>query len=338
MKMEYRNLGISGVKVSRLCLGTLMFGGPTTEAESMQMVHRACDLGINFFDTADRYNDGEAERVLGRAISDRRDRIVLATKGGLAVGPGPNDVGASRAHLMRAVEESLRRLGTEYIDLYYLHVADATTPIEETLGTFDTLIRQGKIRYAGVSNFRAWELCGALCAIERYGFERISCLQPLYNLVNRDAEVELLPLCHLYGIGVVPYSPLARGVLSGKYRPGMSPPEGSRAARGNVRMEQTELREESFIVAEKLRPLAEAHDAPLTQFCLAWMLANPLVTAIILGPRTMEQLEDNVGCLAIEITPEDESAVDALVPPGEHTGKGFNDPLFPVMGRPVKKK
>ena len=336
MSMEYRNLGVAGVKVSRLCLGTLMFGGPAPEAESVRMVHRACDEGINFFDTADRYNDGESERVLGRAIADRRDRVVVATKGGLVVGPGPNDGGGGRVHLMHAVENSLRRLGTDYIDLYYLHVADATTPIEETLRTFDLLVHQGKIRYVGISNFRAWELCGALCAVERYGFERIACLQPLYNLVNRDAEVELLPLCGTQGIGVVPYSPMARGVLSGKYTPGTAYPEGSRAARGNVRMEQTELREESFAVAQKLLPLAEAQTASLAQFSLAWVLANPLITAIILGPRTMEQFEDNLGCLSVEIGPEDEAEVDALVPPGEHTGKGFNDPLFPVMGRPVK--
>lgn len=335
--MNYRNLGVAGVKVSPLCLGTMMFGGPTDETTSIRIMHKANDLGINFLDTANIYNDGESERVVGKAIADRRDQIILATKGRLKVGDGPNDVGASRVHLIREVENSLRRLDTDYMDLYYLHTPDPTTPIEETWRTLDTLIQQGKIRYIGVSNFRAWELCGLLCTIERLHLERVTCLQPLYNLVNRDAEVELFPLCRDQGIGVVSYSPLARGVLAGKYKAAQPPPEGSRAARGNKRLLETEMREESYEVAERLRPLAAAHGATLTQFCLAWCLANPLLTAPITGPRTMEQFDDNVGCLNCTITPEDEAAVDALVPPGEHTGWGFNDPLFPVTGRPVRR-
>ena len=335
--MEYRNLGTAGVKVSPLCLGTMMFGGPTDEATSIRIMHKANDLGINFFDTANIYNAGESERVVGKAIADRRDQIILATKGRLKVGDGPNDVGASRVYLIREVENSLRRLGTDYIDLYYLHTADPTTPIEETWRTLDTLVHQGKIRYIGVSNFRAWELYRILCTIERLHLERVACLQPLYNLVNRDVEVELFPLCKDQGLGVVSYSPLARGVLSGKYKAGQPPPEGSRAARGNKRLLETEMREESYEVAERLRPIAAAHGVTLTQFALAWCLANPLLTAIIIGPRTMEQFDDNVGCLSCTITPEDETAVDELVPPGEHTGRGFNDPLFPVVGRPVRK-
>ena len=331
--MEYRNLGTAGVKVSPLCLGTMMFGGPADETASIRMMHKANDLGINFFDTANIYNAGESERVVGKAISDRRDRIVLATKGGIRVGEGPNDVGASRVHLMREVEHSLRRLGTEYLDLYYLHKPDPTTPIEETWRTLDTLVQQGKIRYIGVSNFRAWQLCELLCAVERLQLERITVLQPLYNLVNRDAEVELFPLSKKQGIGVVSYSPLARGVLSGKYKAGQALPEGSRASRGNKRLLETEMREESYEVAERLRPIASAHGVTLTQFALAWCLANPLLTAVIIGPRTMAQLDDNMGCLNCRITPEDEAAVDSLVPPGEHTGRGFNDPLFPITGR-----
>jgi len=331
--MEYRNLGAAGVKVSPLCLGTMMFGGPTDEAASIRMMHKANDLGINFFDTANVYNAGESERVVGKAISDRRDRIVLATKGGIRVGDGPNDAGAGRVHLMREVENSLRRLGTDTIDLYYLHKPDPTTPIEETWRTLDTLVQQGKIRYIGVSNFRAWQLCDLLCTIERLQLERITVLQPLYNLVNRDAEVELLPLCRDQGMGVVSYSPLARGVLSGKYKAGQPLPQGSRAARGNKRLLETEMREESYEVAERLRPIASARGVTLTQFSLAWCLANPLLTAVIIGPRTMAQLDDNMGCLSCRITPEDEAAVDSLVSPGEHTGRGFNDPLFPVTGR-----
>ncbi|MFH1008635.1 MAG: aldo/keto reductase [Candidatus Latescibacterota bacterium] len=333
LAMEYRNLGTAGIKVSPLCLGTMMFGGPTDEATSIRMMHHAYDLGINFFDTANVYNAGESERVVGKAISDRRDRVVLATKGGIPVGEGPNEGGASRVHLMRAVEDSLRRLGTDVIDLYYLHKPDPKTPIEETWRALDSLVQQGKIRYIGVSNFRAWELCGLLTVIERHHLERITCLQPLYNLVNRDAEEELLPLCRNEGIGVVSYSPLARGVLSGKYRAGQPYPEESRAARGNTRIFEAEMREESFQVADRLRPIAASHGATLTQFALSWCLANRLLTAVIIGPRTMAQLDDNMGCLNCQITPEDEAAVDFLVPPGEHTGRGFNDPVFPIAGR-----
>ncbi len=340
--MEYRNLGVAGVKVSRLCLGTMMFGGPTNEAESIRIMHRAHDLGINFFDTANVYNDGGSERVVGKAIADRRGQIVLATKGRLPSrspsGPGgPNDQGASRIHLLREVEQSLKRLDTDCIDLYYIHSPDRTTPIEETLRTLDRLVQQGKVRYIGLSNYRTWQLCQALRAGDRLGTEPIAALQPLYNIVNRDIEVDLLPLCREAGIGVVSYSPLARGVLTAKYRPGEPYPEGSRAARGNKRMEEAEIREESFVIAQKLRALAEARGVTVTQFALAWCLANPLLTSAILGPRTMEQFDDNIGCLKARITPEDEAAVDALVPPGEHSGKGFRDPSFPVEGRPVKK-
>ena len=340
--MEYRNLGVAGVKVSRLCLGTMMFGGPTNEAESIRIMHKACDLGINFFDTANVYNDGGSERVVGKAIADRRDQIVLATKGRLPSrspsGPGgPNDQGASRVHLLREVEQSLKRLGTDTIDLYYIHSPDRTTPIEETLRTLDRLVQQGKVRHIGLSIYRAWQLCQALRAGDRLGAEPIAALQPLYNIVNRDIEVDLLPLCREAGIGVVSYSPLARGVLTAKYKPGEPYPEESRAARGNRRMEEAEIREESFVIAQQLKTLAESKGVTVTQFALAWCIANPLLTSAIVGPRTMEQFDDNIGCLKVQITPEDEAAVDALVPPGEHSGKGFRDPSFPVEGRPVKK-
>lgn len=332
--MGYRTLAGTGLRVSPLCLGTMMFGGPTDEADSLHMIDRALDAGVNFLDTANTYNHGESERVVGKAIAARRERVVVATKGRLAMGESPNDQGASRLHLLRAAEESLRRLGTDYIDLYYVHAPDYDTPIEETLRVLDDVVRQGKVRYIGCSNFRAWRLCEALWTSDRRNLERFACVQPLYNIVNRDAEVELFPLCREHRIGVVPYSPLARGVLTGKYRPGKPPPEGSRAARGNRRIHQTELREESYEVAGRLHPRAEAHGVTLSQFALAWCLANPIVTSAIIGPRTMEQLEDNLGALDCRLTPDDEAAVDALVPPGEHTGKGYNDPSFPVTGRP----
>ena len=331
--MDYRNLGRNGVKVSPLCLGAMMFGTPTDETDSIRIIDRALEAGINFIDTANVYNAGESERIVGRAIRDKRHQVILATKGRGPMGEGPNDQGAGRAHILRSVDESLSRMGTDYIDLYYIHTPDYDAPAEETLGALDDCVRTGKIRYIACSNYYAWQVCEALWVSREKRYASFAAVQPLYNIVNRDAELELFPLCRKYGIGVVSYSPLARGVLSGKYAPGQPPPSGSRADRGDRRIQQTELRDESFTVAQSLQPLADAHGVPLTQFALAWALANPVLTSVIVGPRTLEQLEDNLGALDVQITAEDEAAVDALVPPGEHTGKGYNDPQYPVRGR-----
>jgi aryl-alcohol dehydrogenase-like predicted oxidoreductase len=333
--MEYRNLGRAGLKVSPLCLGTMMFGGPTDERDSVRIIHRALEAGINFLDTANVYNGGESERIVGRAVRDRRDQVVLATKVRGGMGDGPNDAGASRRAILREVDASLQRLGTEWIDLYYLHSPDYSTPLEESLGALDDCVRAGKVSYIACSNFYAWQVCEGLWWSDRRSWAAFACVQPLYNVLNRDVEVELLPFCQKHGLGVVPYSPLARGVLSGKYVPGGEPPEGSRAARGDRRIRQTEWREESLEVAQALRPLAEARGKTLTQWALAWLLANPNVTSAIIGPRTLEQLEDNLGAVGWRLTPEEEAAVDRLVPPGEHTGKGYNDPSYPVRGRPA---
>ena len=331
--MEYKTLGRAGVKVSPLCLGTMMFGGPTNEKDSICIIHRALDAGINFMDTANVYNDGESERVIGKAVRSNREKWVIATKVHGSMGDDVNQSGSHRVNIMSAVEASLKRLGTDYIDVYYLHRWDASTRIAESLRALDDCVRLGKVRYIACSNFEAWRVCEALWTSEKLGLEEFVCVQPLYNIVNRDAEVELLPFCEKYGVGVVPYSPLARGVLSGKYLVGQEPPKGSRAARKDRRILQTELREESYEVARQLKPLADAHDKTLTQFALAWVLANPLITSAIIGPRTMEQLEDNLGCLDCTLSAEDEAAIAALVPPGEHTGKGYNDPAYPVLGR-----
>ncbi|MDE0089230.1 MAG: aldo/keto reductase [Candidatus Poribacteria bacterium] len=331
--MEYKTLGRAGVKVSSLCLGTMMFGGPTNEKDSIRIIHRAMDAGINFLDTANVYNAGESERVIGKAISENREKWVIATKVHGSMGDDVNESGSHRFHIMSAVEASLKRLGTDHIDVYYLHRWDSSTRIAESLRALDDCVRQGKVRYIACSNFEAWRVCEALWTSKQQGLEEFVCVQPLYNIVNRDIEVELLPFCQKYGVGVVPYSPLARDVLSGKYLPGKEPPKGSRAARQDRRILQTELREESFEVAQELMPLAEAHGKTLTQFALAWVLANPTITSVIIGPRTMEQLEDNLGCLDCTITADDEAAINALVPPGEHTGKGYNDPAYPVLGR-----
>lgn len=331
--MQYRSLGSAGVKVSPICLGTMMFGGQTDETESTRIMHKALDQGINFFDTANMYNAGASEEVIGRAIADRRDRVVLATKGRAATGTGPNDTGTSRLHLMRSLESSLKRLKTDCVDLYYVHLPDYTTPIEETLRALDDMVHSGKVHYLGCSNFRAWRIMESLWTSQRLNLHRFVCLQPLYNIVNRDIEVEVLPTCREYGLGVVSYSPLARGILSGKYKAGQPYPEGSRAARNDKRMKEAELRDESFQIAEQIDAHCGKKGVSISRFSLAWCLANPNLTSVIIGPRTMEQFDDNVQCLDVTITPADEAFVDSLIPPGEHSGKGFQDPQYPVTGR-----
>jgi aryl-alcohol dehydrogenase-like predicted oxidoreductase len=333
--MHYNNLGRSGLKVSRLCLGAMMFGGPADEADSIRMIDRALDAGINFIDSADVYTGGESERIVGRALQGRRDQVVLATKGRGPTGDGPNDQGASRAHIFQAVDASLTRMGTDYIDLYYIHSPDDTTPAEETMGALNDLVRAGKLRYIACSNYYAWQVAEAEWLARQNHWATMTAVQPLYNMVNRDPEVELLPFCEEYGMGVVTYSPLARGVLAGKYRAGEAPPADSRAARGDARIHQTEYRDESFQIVESIKPLAEAHGTTLTRFALAWVMANKIVSSVIIGPRVMDQLDDNLQALDVTVTAEDEAAIDALIPPGEHTGKGYNDPNYPAQGRVV---
>jgi aryl-alcohol dehydrogenase-like predicted oxidoreductase len=335
--MDYRKLGSTGVKVSPLCLGTMMFGGPTDEQESIRIIHRAIDDGINFVDTANMYVKGESERIVGKSIRDRRDRVVLATKVRVPVGSGPNDAGCSRYHILREVENSLRRLGLDHIDVYYLHQYDYETPLEESLQALDDLVRHGKVRYVACSNYYSYQVLEGLWISDRRNLEKFACVQPLYNIVNRDPEVELFPMCQAFGVGVVAYSPLGRGVLTGKYRLGEGFPEGSRAARKDKRIQETELRDESFVVAQKLAAVAERKQVSLAQFALAWVIANPVVTSAIIGPRTMEQYEDNRKAIECTVTPEDEVLVDELVPPGEHTGKGYHDPNYPVRGRIVRR-
>lgn len=333
--MQYRNLGRAGVKVSPLCLGTMMFGNQTDEADSIRIMHKALDLSINFFDTADMYARGQSEVLVGKALAGRRDQVVLATKGRQPMGEGPNQSGASRVHLMRALDASLKRLAMDYVDIYYVHTPDYDTPIEETLRAVDDMVRSGKVRYIACSNFRAWRVCEALWTSDKLNLHRFACVQPLYNIVNRDIEVELLPLCKEHGLGVVCYSPLARGILSGKYKPGEPYPEGSRAARNDARMKQAELRDASLEIARQIETRCRARGVTPTHFALAWCLANPIITSVILGPRTMEQFDDNFGCLEVSISAEDEAFIASLVPPGEHSGKGFQDTQYPVTGRGI---
>lgn len=332
--MEYVRLGKSGVKVSRLCLGTMMFGGATDEPDSIRIIHRALDEGINFVDTANVYNKGESEKIVGKALKGRRDQVVLVTKVHGPMGDGPNDQSTSRYHIMNEVENSLKRLQTDHIDVYILHKPDDTVPMEESLRALDDLVRQGKVRYIGCSNYYAYQVSRGLWISDAQNLEAFTCAQPLYNIVNRDPEVELFPVCREHGLGVMIYSPLARGVLAGKYLPGAEAPPDSRVGRGDQRIRNTELRDESLEVAQKVKPLADRHGKTMTQFCLNWVTANPIVTAAIVGPRTMEHLEDNLGCLGWDIDDEALDEIDRLVPPGEHTGWGFNDPMYPVTGRP----
>jgi aryl-alcohol dehydrogenase-like predicted oxidoreductase len=334
--MDYRKLGRSGVKVSPLCLGTMMFGDQTDEATAGRIIAKARDGGINLIDTANTYAQGRSEEIVGRAVAASRDWWVLATKIGNPFGPGPNDRGLSRGAVLRAVEGSLGRLGTDVIDILYLHREDLTTPLAETVDALAALLRAGKIRSFGVSNFRGWRI-GELCRLcDAIGIERPIVSQPLYNAVNRVAEVEHLPACAHYGLGVMPYSPLARGMLTGKYRPDAAPEAGSRAGRGDKRMLETEWRPESLTIAADIAAHARTRGLTPGQFAVAWLLNNALVTAPVAGPRTEEQWDDYCGALAYRLDAEDEALVDRLVVPGHASTPGYNDPAYPIEGRPLR--
>src|SRR3954465_600449 len=287
--MQYRQLGRSGLKISPICLGTMMFGGPTDEATSSRIVGCAREAGINFIDSADAYNGGQSEAVVGRAISNNRQNWILATKLANQIGDDPNRGGLSRRWVLQAAEESLRRLATDTIDIYYLHKEDHATPLEETVRAMGDLIRHGKIRYFGVSNYRSWRVAEICNICDGLGIDRPVVSQPYYNALNRMPEVEHLPACGYYGLGVVPYSPLARGVLTAKYDPKRPPPEGTRAGRQDSRMMQTEWRTEALGIAQDLRRHAEARGTTPVAFAVQWVLNNRFVTAVIGGPRTEEQ-------------------------------------------------
>lgn len=331
--MKYNYLGRSGLKVSELCLGTMMFGGAADEAVANDIVDSARDTGVNFIDTADMYNGGESERVVGRAIAADRERWVLATKVGNPMGAGPNEKGMSRKWIRQAVDASLKRLGTDYIDLLYIHKADFDAPLSEMVQAFADLVRMGKINYFGVSNFKAWRLAETMALAEKAGIQGPIATQPLYNLVNREAEVEHLPAADFYGVGVVTYSPLARGILTGKYKPNASPEQGSRAARGDVRMMEAEWRPESLLVAEKLAKHAESKGEKSAHIAQQWVMRNALVSSTIVGPRTMEQWQDYLDALDYQYDRADEEFVDQLVSPGKTSSLGPSDPHHPIEGR-----
>ena len=291
--MRYRNMGRTGLKVSEVCLGTMTFGHGTDERASEEIVDLAFDSGVNFFDTANTYGDGASEVLLGNALKGRRRDAVVATKVFNPFGPGPNDSGMSRVHIMNAVEDSLRRLQTDYLDLYYIHHVDTQTPLEEMLRALDDLVRQGKVRYTACSNYEAWRLMEALWISDSEGWARFDCYQPQYSLVVRDIEEELIPVCELKGLGVVVWSPLGGGFLSGKYRPGQRSVTGSRSEEGWAYPERyfADCADDSLAA---LLDMAESTGHSPAQVALRWVLEQPSITSVIIGARTVEQARDNI--------------------------------------------
>src|SRR6202521_816006 len=311
----------------------MMFGGATDEPTAQRIIAKVREAGVNFIDTADAYNGGRSEEVTGRAISNQRDQWVLATKLANPMGEGPNAGGLSRKWIMRAVDASLRRLGTDYIDIYYLHKEDLNTPLAETVYAMGDLVRASKIRYFGVSNYKSWRVA-EICAIcDRLGIDRPVVSQPYYNAMNRMPEVEHLPACQFYGLGIVPYSPLARGVLTGKYRPDAPPDKETRAGRNDTRMMQTEWRPESLLLAQEIKKHAESKGITPGQFAVAWVLNSAFVTGVIAGPRTEAQWDDYVRALDYRFTTEDEALIDRLGARGHPSTPGYNDPAYPIEGR-----
>jgi aryl-alcohol dehydrogenase-like predicted oxidoreductase len=332
--MEFRQLGRSGIKVSTLTLGTMMFGGPTDEATAARIIDKAHEQGVNSIDTADVYAGGESERVVGRCIAERRDRWVLATKFASPLGDGDvNARGAARKHMMRAVEASLKRLNTDYIDLLYLHAEDHDTPADETVRALNDLIQAGKVRYYGLSNHRAWKIAEFSHTAQALGLAAPVASQPLYNIANRQAEAEQLTAAHRYELGVISYSPLARGVLTGKYEQGATPAADTRAGRGDRRLQQAEWRPESLELARLVREHAEARGMSAGQFAIAWVLNSRYISSTIAGPRTEAQWDDYLPALTYRMSAEDEAFVDSLVSSGHPSTPGFNDPKHPFFGR-----
>jgi aryl-alcohol dehydrogenase-like predicted oxidoreductase len=305
--MEYRRLGRTGLMVSELCLGCMTFGREVDEAGSREIVARFLDDGGNFIDTADVYETGLSEEITGRAVKGVRDDVVLATKVRFPMGEGPNDVGLSRKHVISGCEASLRRLGTDYIDLYQVHAWDALTPLEETLSALTDLVRAGKVRYVGVSNFTGWQLTKALWVSELRGLERFVCLQPQYSLVERNVEREILPVCREEGLGVIPWSPLGGGFLSGKYRRGERLPQGSRIAEAVESMEEhwdRRATERNWNTLNAVGEISEETGKSYAQISLNWLLRHEVVTAPIIGARNVDQLEDNLGATSWELSEE----------------------------------
>ncbi|MCY4087999.1 MAG: aldo/keto reductase [Actinomycetia bacterium] len=326
--LSYRPLGRTGVQVTDICLGTMMFGWRTEEPEAIAMVDAALDAGVNFIDTANVYNEGKSETAIGKALapSSKRDKVVLATKFWGVMGEDPNERGSSRRHLITQCEASLRRLGTDWIDLYQIHRPSSDIPIDETLRALDDLIRSGKVRSIGTSSFAAWQVVESLWVSKELGLNRVVSEQPPYNVLDRRIERELVPMAQTYGIAILPWSPLAQGFLTGKYRLGDAAPSGSRfedpvigESWANFRFTEANpgiYDDAAHDVLDVVEALAQEKGATPSQVALAWTTAQPGITSVIIGPRTTEQLLDNVSAAAVEITAEDCERLDAVAAPG----------------------
>ena len=334
--MHYRNLGKSNLKVSALCLGTMMFGDQTARDEAAAIVADAHAHGVNYIDTADVYSKGASETMLGELLKTQRHDWVLATKLGNKMTDRVNEGHFSRSWMLREIDASLARLQTDYVDILYLHLDHNGMNLEEPLRALDAMLRAGKIRYWGVSNFRGWRIAEAVHTARLLGMPGPAVCQPYYNLLNRMPEVDILPACAHYGMGVTPYSPIARGVLTGKYPPGQSAPEGTRAGRGDKRIAQTEFREELLVIAQTLKTYAESKGTSVANFATAWVLANAAVSSVIAGPRTLAQWQDYLPALDYVVTQDDEALVDSLVPPGHPSTPGYTDPVYPLYPRTAK--
>lgn len=291
--MEYRNLGRSGLKVSELCLGTLTFGKDASKGESIKIIDLAINAGVNFFDTADAYGNGVSESILGEALKTRRKDCVVASKFFNPMGSGPNDGGMSRVHIMQSIESSLRRLQTDFLDIFYIHHIDEDTPLEEMLRAMDDLVHQGKVRYMACSNFEAWRLLESIWISDSKNLYRFECYQPLYNLVVRDIEQEIIPVCQLKNIGVVPYSPLANGFLSGKYKPGERKLSGTRSEEGWNFLAHSWAANADEILEGLLSAALILNKTP-SQIALRWVLEQPAISSVIIGARNLEQAMDNL--------------------------------------------
>jgi aryl-alcohol dehydrogenase (NADP+) len=335
--MEYRQL--DQLKVSRICLGGWMFGGHTERAVAGRIISSAREAGANFLDTADVYAGGESEVIIGRHIAQDRDRWVLATKVGIDISTKSSRPGGlGRKWVLPSIEASLQRLRTDYIDIYYLHEPDRATPLEETLETFGYLIKQGKVRYFGFSNYRGWQIADMAHLCDQNGIPRPVVCQSYYNALNRTAEAEILPACAHFGIGMAAYSPLAGGLLSGKYAPDKEPVEGSRVARKDTRFSEAEFRKDSLLLASRICSQAKMRGMTAVQFAVRWVLSNALVTTAIVGPRTEAQWLEYLGALEQELDAGDEALVSSLVPPGQPSTPGYLDPWTPVTERTVAWK
>ena len=323
--MEYRALGRTGIQVSQICLGTMMFGGKSDEPESCHMIDHAIERGVNFIDTADVYAGNESERIVGKALEKdkRRENIILATKFNFANPADRNAKGLSRRHVINACDASLRRLKTDWIDLYQMHRCSSAIPIDETLRALDDLVRAGKIRYIGGSMFPAWRIVESLWVAKELGLNRLICEQPAYHLLDRTAEREVIPAAQSFGLAVIPWGPLSGGLLSGKYNRDQQI-EGARWQDGkdNANRRATE---ETWDVLEHLQEMANDKGCSMSQLALAWNMTQPGVTAPIIGPRTFEQIEDNLGAVKVEMSAEDFSKIDELVPPKGYVVRYYDE-------------